>query len=46
MEDILFNGGTIREIVNILSTEGSMRNLVNTGQEVLEEKTFKYYTIS
>ena len=46
MADILFNGGTIWEIVNILSIEGSMRNLVKTGQEVSEEKTFKDNMIS
>ena len=43
---ILFNGtGPYDSIVNILSTEGSMWNLVKIFQEVTEKKTFKDFTI-
>ena len=40
----LFSGvEPFEQIFNIPSTEGSMRNLVKTGQVVSEKKTFKDY---
>ena len=46
MVAILFNGAeTFEQIVNILSTEGTMWNLVKIAQVVSEKKTFKNYTI-
>ena len=44
MAAILFNGAKLFEqIVNILSTEGSMWNLMKTVQAVSEKKTFKEF---
>ena len=44
MATILFNGaGPFELIVNILSTEDTMLNLVKTAQAVLEKKTFKEF---
>ena len=46
MAAILFNGAEpFEQIVNILSTEGPMWNLVKTVQAVSEKKTFKDFTI-
>ena len=43
---ILLNGvDPFDQIVNILSTEGPMWNLVKTVQAVSEKKKFKYFTI-
>ena len=48
MTAILFNGAeSFEQSVNIPLTDGPMWNLVKTGQEVLEKKTFKiswFYT--
>ena len=47
MAAILFNGAEpLEQIVNILSTEDPMWNLVKTVQAVSEKKTFKDFTIS
>ena len=46
MAAILFSGTEPSEqIVNIISTEGPIRNLVKTVQTVSEKMTFKIYTI-
>ena len=46
MATILFNGTQpLIQIVNTLSTEGPMRNLVKIAQAIFEKKTFKNYTI-
>ena len=46
MAAILFNGAEpFEQIVNILSTESPMWNLVKTVQAVSEKKTFKDFTI-
>ena len=46
MAAILFNGGEpFEQIVDILSTEGPMWNLVKAVQTVSEKKTFKDFTI-
>ena len=43
---ILFNGAaTFEEIVNTISTEGTMWNLVKIGEAVSEKNTFKDYMI-
>ena len=46
MVAILFNGmEPFEQIVNILSTEGAMWNLVKIAYMVSEKETFKNYTI-
>ena len=46
MAAILFNGAEpFDQIVNTLSTEGPMRNLVKIAQALLEKKTLKNFTI-
>ena len=46
MAAILFNGAEpFEQILNILSTEDPMWNLVKTIQSVSENKTFKDFTI-
>ena len=46
MPAILFNGADpFEQIINILSTDGPMWNLVKTVHEVSEKKTFKDFTI-
>ena len=46
MVAILFNGTEpFEQIVNTLSTEDPMGNLVKIVQAVLEKRTLKYYTI-
>ena len=46
MAAILFNGSEpFEQIVNILSTEGRMSNLVKIGPAVSEKKTSKDYMI-
>ena len=46
MATILFSGAEpFEQIVNITSTEGPMRNILNIGQANSEKKTFKDYII-
>ena len=46
MATILFNSTEpFDQVVNILSTEDSMWNLMKVVQEVSEKKTFKHFTI-